>query len=161
MGDSAALLKNAQEKICSLPGTSLISASSLYETEAVDVPERYKDIRFFNSVIIIETTLSCDNLSTAIHDIEYQLGRIRTGERHAPRLIDIDIIACEDIKLNRDDLKLPHPEAVNRRFVMEPLAEICPDCILPLQNKTAREILSYLPTSPAVWKIDECVGSKV
>lgn len=150
LGDSAATLKRAVGELAALPQTRLVATSSLYLTEAVDVPKQYKDLVFANAIAIIDTGLSCDALSEAAHAIEARLGRVRTDERHAPRTIDIDLVACGDTLSQRDDLRLPHPEAARRRFVIEPLAEIRPSYILPGQGKTATEILAGLPTSPAV-----------
>lgn len=152
-GDSQGLLLKAIDELNKLPKTSVVAKASFYETEAVDVPEKYKDLVFINTAAIVETALTPDELSIAVHELEYKLGRVRTGERHAPRTIDIDIITHGDTILVRPDLTLPHPEAVNRRFVIEPIAEIRPNLIIPGQSKTAKEILQLLPTAPKVKRI--------
>lgn len=152
-GDSQGLLLKAIDELNKLPKTSVVAKASFYKTEAVDVPEKYKDLVFINTAAIVETALTPDELSIAVHELEYKLGRVRTGERHAPRTIDIDIITHGDIILARPDLTLPHPEAVNRRFVIEPIAEIRPNLIIPGQSKTAKEILQLLPTVPKVKRI--------
>lgn len=153
LGDSAATLKRAIHEISLLGKTTIVATASLYETEAVDVPEKYKDLVFLNTLVIIDTALTSDELSNAVHGIEDKLGRVRTGERHAPRTIDIDIVAYGDVISGREDLRLPHPEAIRRRFVMEPLAEVRPDFVLPGQDKTATEILAALPQRPAARKV--------
>lgn len=152
-GESLKLLESAIDALGNLPKTSVAAKASFYETEAVDVPERYKDLVFINTAVIVETALSPDELSEAVHELEYKLGRIRTGERHAPRTIDIDIITYGDITSSREDLTLPHPEAANRRFVIEPIAEIRSELVLPGQSKTAFEILQSLPCTPKVKRI--------
>ena len=153
MGDSRALLKLAEEELSRLPDTRVAAQAPLYETEAVDVPDKYAGTIFLNTVVVLETALPCDDLSRAIHAIEDRLGRVRTGERHAPRTIDIDLIAYGDVRSNRDDLRLPHPEAARRRFVMEPLAEIWPDFVLPGETRTAAQIRDSLPLNPAVRRL--------
>lgn len=153
-GDSQGLLLKAIDELNKLPKTSVVAKASFYETEAVDVPEKYKDIIFINTAVIVETKLSPDELSIAVHELEYKLGRIRNGERHAPRTIDIDIITHGNTISKREDLMLPHPEATNRRFVMEPIAEIRPNLIIPGQSKTAKEIVQALPASPRVKRIE-------
>lgn len=152
-GESLKLLESAIDALGNLPKTSVAAKASFYETEAVDVPERHKDLVFINTAVIVETALSPDELSEAVHELEYKLGRIRTDERHAPRTIDIDIITYGDITSSREDLTLPHPEAANRRFVIEPIAEIRPELVLPGQSKTTFEILQSLPCTPKVKRI--------
>lgn len=139
-GDSVALLRRATAMLEALPGATPAGRSSLYETAAIDVPEEFKDLKFLNAVAAVETDLPPVALSTAVHAIETALGRTRSGVRHEPRTIDIDIVALGDCVSADPELTLPHPEAANRRFVMEPLAEILPDYRLPGQARTAREL---------------------
>ena len=123
---------------------SAFDAAPVYETEPVDVPEEWASQSYLNTAARIETDLSPDELSKSVHAIEDRLGRKRTGF-HAPRTIDIDIVAFGDARSSRPDLKLPHPEAASRRFVLQPLADICPDFILPGQALTIAELLASLP----------------
>lgn len=150
MGDSVALLEKAATMVEALPETKPLARSSLYETEAVDVPPQFADTKFLNSVVAVETSLSPEAFSDAVHGIETALGRVRSGIRHEPRTIDIDIVAFGPILSAEPALTLPHPEAARRRFVMEPLAEILPDFVLPGQTRTAAEIAAALPASPSV-----------
>ena len=144
MGDSVALMRRAAGMVEELPRTSPVARSSIYETAAVDVPEEFRDIKFLNAVMAVETELTPAAFSDAIHAIEAALGRRRSGIRHEPRNIDIDIVAFGDCHSDDPALMLPHPEAARRRFVMEPLAEILPDYILPGQGKAAGEIAAAL-----------------
>lgn len=153
MGDSVALLKRAAAMLESLPETKPACRSSLYATAAVDVPEEFSNLQFLNAVITVETELPPTVLSSAVHSIEAALGRKRSGIRHEPRNIDIDIVACGDVVNRTPELMLPHPEAAGRRFVMEPLAEILPDCILPGQTLTALELAAQL-TNQQVSRLD-------
>ena len=153
MGDKAAVIEAAIAALAALPSSRLTARASLYETEPVDVDPRFGDLIFLNTVVALETALPADDLSTAVHEIEFRLGRRRSGIRHEPRTIDIDIVALGDLTCDRPDLRLPHPEAANRRFVMEPLAEILPDFVLPGQSLTAAALLATLPERPAVRRL--------
>ena len=126
-----------------LPHTTFVVAP-VYETEPVDVPEEWAGQNYYNTAVALETDLAPDELSVAVHAIEDKLGRKRIGY-HAPRTIDIDIVAFGDVRSSRPDLRLPHPEAAARRFVLRPLADICPDFILPGQSRTIAELLASLP----------------
>lgn len=153
LGDSAAIISRASDLVAALPLTREIARSSLYETEAVDVPREYSGILFINSAIAVDTGLDPADFSNAIHEIESRLGRVRTGTRHEPRIIDIDIVAFGDITSDDPTLTLPHPEAAKRRFVLAPLAEMLPDFILPGQSATAAALLAELPEHPGARKI--------
>ncbi len=144
LGDRLANLRAAFAALESdIPHTSFVTAP-VYETEPVDVPDEWKGQSYLNTAARIDTDLSPDDLSVSVHAIENRLGRKRTGY-HAPRTIDIDIVAFGDARSSRPDLKLPHPEASSRRFVLRPLADICPDFILPGQTRTIAELLASLP----------------
>lgn len=160
LGDSIELLAKATDMIGALPGTRLVVESSLYETEAVDVPDEFMDVVFLNSAVAAETSLSPEEFSDAIHGIEKTLGRVRGAIRHAPRTIDIDIVAFGDLENDDPALTLPHPEAAKRRFVMAPLAEILPSYILPGQDMTASEILATLPQKPSVRRLEKQRGER-
>ena len=99
---------------------------------------------FINGVAYLETELTPRQLLEALHEIESSLGRIRTGEKWEPRTIDIDILFYDDIVLNEHDLKIPHPEAHKRMFVLEPLCDIAPLLIHPVLKRTIREFKEAL-----------------
>ena len=153
LGDRVANINAAIDELeRGIPHSSMLRAP-LYETEPVDVPGEYADVRFVNTAVAIETGIDPDELSRIVHSVEDALGRVR-GERHAPRVIDIDIVAFGDARSSRTDLRLPHPEAASRRFVLAPLADIVPDFILPGQKRTISELLAGLPLRPAVTRLD-------
>jgi 2-amino-4-hydroxy-6-hydroxymethyldihydropteridine diphosphokinase len=121
-------------------GLRLLSVSSVYETEPVDVLEQDW---FLNCAVSIETDLEPPALLARIHEIERQLGRIRERPR-GPRTIDIDILLYGDSVSRSENLTLPHPRMLDRRFVLEPLCEIAPSLRVPPGNKTVAELLREL-----------------
>ncbi len=150
LGNRLACLAQAREALASLPQTSLVASSRVYLAEPVDVPADSHAWAFLNAVVVLETALTPPVLLVAAHAIELQLGRARSAIRNAPRTIDIDLIACGDLRLDTPALQLPHPRAHLRRFVCEPLAELRPDLVLPGQRLPIRAILTALPASPSV-----------
>jgi len=118
----------------------IIKQSSIYETE----PVGYTDQPFFlNMAVLIETRLTPQELLAVCLDVEAELGRVR-ALRWGPRIIDIDIITYNDIKLDLPQLTLPHPRLGEREFVLVPIQEIAPDLPL-LHGKTASQLLAALP----------------
>lgn len=149
LGDREQTLATAREYINEQCGI-VISASSLYETAAwgnTDQPA------FLNQALEIVTALNARQLIRRILKIEKLMGRIRK-EKYGPRLIDIDILLFNNEKHNYQFLKLPHPEMQNRRFALLPLAEIAPDILHPVLNKTIIELLNECKDELQVSRID-------
>ncbi len=119
----SARLAFALKALGEMPRTRLLKASSVIETEPVDVPEKFKDLRFLNQVAVFETDLPVREFSDRMHAIEDAQGRVRTV-RNGPRTIDLDLIDFGGIVMDDPDLTLPHPRARSRDFVMRPLAEL-------------------------------------
>ena len=122
----AEYLARALEALDALPRTRLVKASSVIETEPVDVPPEFAHLKFLNQAALFETALEVRDFARRMHGIEDALGRIRTV-RNGPRTIDIDLIDFDGIVLNDPDLTLPHPRAAERDFVLRPLAELVPE----------------------------------
>ena len=116
-------LKRAIAALSSLPETRFVKASSVIETEPVDVPAEFAALKFLNQAAIFETVLDPFDFSRRMHAIEDGLGRVRTV-RNGPRMIDIDLIDFGGIRLDSPELTLPHPRAAARDFVLKPLAEL-------------------------------------
>lgn len=116
-------LRRALEALAALPQTRLVSASSVIETEPLDVPEEFAELRFLNQAAVFETDLAPLEFSRLMHKIEDALGRVRTV-RNGPRTIDIDLIDFAGVRMASLELTLPHPRAKERDFVMKPLAEL-------------------------------------
>lgn len=124
LGDRLAHLRFGLREIRRL-GT-VISVSSLYETDPVGGPEQG---RYLNAAVLLETDLGPAELLAALLGVEASAGRVRE-ERWGPRTLDLDIIAHRADPVNQPDLRIPHPRAAERRFVLEPLAEIWPQAPL-------------------------------
>jgi len=119
----AKYLKQALAALSQLPETRLVRASSVLETEPVDVPAEFSARKFLNQAAVFETKLSAEEFSRRMHAIEDDLGRVRTV-RNGPRTIDIDLIDFGGLVLDTPELTLPHPRAHLRDFVLKPLEEL-------------------------------------
>jgi len=126
----------------------VLSISSLYHSEPVGYKEQED---FINAVVSIETDLSAMELLDACHVIEGRLGRKRTL-RWGPRTIDLDILLYGDQIMNQPHLIIPHPLMATRKFVLAPLAEIAPEVMHPVLQKTARQLLRELKDASRVIK---------
>jgi 2-amino-4-hydroxy-6-hydroxymethyldihydropteridine diphosphokinase len=147
LGDRPAQLREAIRRLERLG--RVISVSSFYETEPVEVTDQPW---FLNCAVALETDEEPQELMAGILDIEKQMGRKRIQNK-GPRGIDVDILLFEDRVTDSPGLNIPHPAMQNRRFVLEPLAEIAPGAWHPVQRKSVRELLDALPRGPAVRKI--------
>jgi 2-amino-4-hydroxy-6-hydroxymethyldihydropteridine diphosphokinase len=144
VGDRAANFNRAIERLAAL-GT-VTAVSSFYETEPVEMTAQPW---FLNCVVALETEKMPRQLITAVLDLEQQMGRRRTQEK-GPRTIDIDILLFGKSVIDLPGLTVPHPAMHQRRFVLEPLAEIAPDLRHPVLKRTIRELLDALPPGQAV-----------
>ena len=96
---------------------------------------------FLNQVVEIETDLFPRQLLTRAKQVEYEMGRVTTRAK-GPRVIDIDVLLYANAIVNTGDLKIPHPALHERRFVLEPLAELVPDLRHPLTKQTVQQMLT-------------------
>jgi 2-amino-4-hydroxy-6-hydroxymethyldihydropteridine diphosphokinase len=134
MGDREANVRKALDLLADR--MTLMKVSSLYETAPIGVTDQND---FINAVALVETELHPTDLLDAILDIERIVGRVR-NLRWGPRVIDIDILLYDDEAINTPELIIPHPEIMNRAFVLIPLGEIAPDLELPEGLKPSQAI---------------------
>ena len=146
LGDREAMIRLALDDLARLPETTLVKASSLYDTEPVgDVDQP----NFLNAVAQIDTELSARQLLWNLQLIEKRLGRVRT-QRWGPRTIDLDLLLYGQLVIEEPDLRVPHPELTRRSFVLVPLVEIEPLLVHPESGDTLIHHLSQLNTRPPV-----------
>jgi 2-amino-4-hydroxy-6-hydroxymethyldihydropteridine diphosphokinase len=123
-------------------GLPVIHLSRIYETEPLDV---LAQPMFLNMVVELRGHLPPpEQLLARLLEIESSLGRTREVER-GPRTIDLDLLLYDHLRVDTASLRLPHPRMQQRRFVLEPLAEIAPNLLHPVLNKTIRELLAASP----------------
>ena len=138
LGNPAAQLDRALERLAQLPRTRLVARSRWHETEPVGGPPGQP--RFQNGVAQLSTALGPRELLAELQRLEREAGRVREDEpRHGPRILDLDLIFHGDARVQEPGLELPHPRAEQRLFVLEPLAEIAPDMRLPGCQRSVRE----------------------
>ena len=147
LDDRVSHLREAKRQLVAFSDTTLLAQSTLYDTSPVDVAPEYADLHFVNAVLVLDSDRSPQEWLERLQTIESDIGRERdASDRNAPRTIDIDMLYAGDAHFERRDLTLPHPRWATRRFVLEPLAEIRPNHVLPGGSVPVREMLTQLDT---------------
>jgi len=127
LGERESTLRRALEVLDEHEAVAVAAVSTLRETDPVGVEGQPP---YLNGVARVETTLAPRELLDLLLDVERGLGRVR-GERWAPRTIDLDLLLHGDAVVDEPGLTLPHPRLHERRFVLEPLAELDPSLVVP------------------------------
>lgn len=150
LGEREFLIRKAVEGLRELPRTAVIQVSSLYDTDPVGEIEQPV---FLNAVVRLETELSARELLWHLLLLEKRMGRVRT-QRWGPRSIDLDLLFHGDELIEEPDLRVPHPEAHLRAFVLMPLLELDPDFVHPESGESVRKLIRKLDptTTPSVRK---------
>ena len=128
LGDREATLLRALELLGAEAGVTVTGVSAFRDTEPVDYLDQP---RFLNGVAALETELPARELLDRLLGVERALGRHRDGPRFGPRTVDLDLLLYGDATIEVPGLSVPHPRLWERRFVLEPLAELDPSLTLP------------------------------
>lgn len=144
LGDRMSSLQGAVSAIADTPDVWVTGVSPVYETAPVDAPEGSEP--FLNAVVLVDTTLAAHRLMERALAIEDVYGRERDGVPHAPRTLDVDLVVVGDRRSHDDALRLPHPRAHHRAFVLLPWADLEPDAVLPDHGPVA-DLLAGLDAS--------------
>ena len=143
LGERLQKLQGAVAALADTPGVFVTAVSSVYETEPVDTPDGSES--FLNAVVLVDSTLPAHMLLERALAIESAFGRDRSGERNAPRPLDVDLIVVGKRKAAEEDLTLPHPRAHERAFVLVPWHEVEPDA----------ELAGHGPVAELLEKVDQ------
>jgi 2-amino-4-hydroxy-6-hydroxymethyldihydropteridine diphosphokinase len=139
-GDREATLREAVRRVGQLG--EVLGVSPFHDTAPVGYTEQP---RFLNGAMLLATELEPVELMRALLAIERAMGRDRSlVAAKGPRTVDLDLLLMDDVVLVTDELTVPHPAMAERRFVLEPLAEIAPGMVDPTSGRTVREMLATL-----------------
>ncbi len=128
----------ALRRLAAAGRVQLLQMATIIETEPVGGPPQD---RYLNTVVEIDTSLEPAELLKTLQAIERQGGRTPSAERWGPRPIDLDLLLYDDRTINTPELTVPHPRMHERRFVLEPLAQLAPDAIHPVLKQPISELL--------------------
>lgn len=144
LGERMGSLQGAVDAIADTPDVWVTAVSPVYETEPVDCPP--DSDTFLNAVVLIDTTLAASRLMDRALAIEDAFERERSDVHNAPRTLDVDLIVVGDRRSDEDALRLPHPRAGERAFVLRPWYDVDPDAEIP-DRGTVAELLELADQS--------------
>jgi 2-amino-4-hydroxy-6-hydroxymethyldihydropteridine diphosphokinase len=128
LGDRERTIGAAVDALAAEEGIEVVSVSTLRETAPLGVGEQP---RFLNGAVELETTLTARELLDRLLAVEQRFGRVRVPGEHGPRTLDLDLLLYGDEAIDQPELHVPHPRLHERRFVLEPLAELAPGLVVP------------------------------
>jgi len=151
LGDRLATLVAALDRLGRVAGVRVRTVSPVYEAEAHVLPGAPPQPPYLNAVARLTTTLGASTLLAAMLDVERALGRTRNaGERWAARPLDLDLLIFGEAVLERPGLVVPHPRLAERRFVLQPLADLAPGLEVPGTGATVADLLARCPDASAL-----------
>jgi len=151
LGDRQTQLQQALQRLEEKHDLRVAAVSNIYETKPVGDMEQPD---FLNMVALLETELTPLALLQQCLAVETDMGRVRT-RRWGPRVIDIDLLVYHENEMNTLHLTLPHPEIINRGFVLIPLNDVAPGLLLASGRSVAAMASAYLASNPEsvrLWK---------
>ena len=134
LGDREATIRHAVVLLAEREGIEVLAVSALRETDPVGLEDQP---RFLNGAAVLETTLGPRAMLETLLEVERMLGRTRDGPRFGPRTIDLDLLLYDDETLDEPGLTVPHPRLHERRFALEPLAELDPALAIPGRGRVS------------------------
>jgi 2-amino-4-hydroxy-6-hydroxymethyldihydropteridine diphosphokinase len=144
LGERMASLQGALNALADTPDVWITAVSPVYETDPVDSPPEAKT--YLNAVVLIDTTLAASRLMDRALAIEDAFERERSEVKNSPRTLDVDLIVVGDRRADDDQLRLPHPRAAERAFVLRPWLDVDPQAEFPDKGPVA-DLLSAVGES--------------
>jgi 2-amino-4-hydroxy-6-hydroxymethyldihydropteridine diphosphokinase len=141
LGDRWGHLAHAARALRSASRVAVAAASRVWDAAPLGPPQP----RYLNAVLELESELPPLDVLDLLQEIERAAGRVRTGVRWAARTLDLDLLLYGDAVVRQPRLVVPHPDLVARRFVLAPLAELCPERVVPGTGRTVAQLLAALP----------------
>ena len=140
LGDRWANLALAARALRTAPRVALVGASRVWDAAPLGPPQP----RYLNAALELETELAPLALLDVLQEVEQRGGRVRTAVRWSARTLDLDLLLYGDEVVRHPRLVVPHPDLAVRRFVLAPLAELCPDRVVPGTGRTVAQLLALV-----------------
>jgi len=147
LGDRLGYLRAMRDRLRAAAAGAL-EQSPVYETAPVGVRPEHQHLSYLNAVVIARGPADPEMWRRCAAAIEDALGRVRTADRYAPRTADVDVLFVGAAERADPQLRLPHPRWLERRFVVQPLADLRPRLRLPGDLRPVADVLAALPPEP-------------
>jgi 2-amino-4-hydroxy-6-hydroxymethyldihydropteridine diphosphokinase len=141
LGDRWGRLAHAARALRAAPRVAVVDASRVFDAAPLGPPQP----RYLNAVLELETDLPAVDLLEVLQEVERTGGRVRSAVRWSARTLDLDLLLYGDEVIHDPRLVVPHPGLVVRRFVLAPLAELCPERVVPGTGRTVAQLLAVAP----------------
>jgi 2-amino-4-hydroxy-6-hydroxymethyldihydropteridine diphosphokinase len=143
------VLRDAQA-VLARAGVVPFRTSRVWETEPV--PKSDQPL-YYNQVVAVNSSRDPHVILHVLHRIEEVFGRVRTGVRNEPRILDLDLLVYRDLLLDEPGITLPHPRLHERGFVLYPLRDVAPGFVHPVTNKSINHMIRELPPSSGACRV--------